>query len=88
MYVRGAEKSISFLWFVIFLGAVCGSLIGDVLGNSLHILSFLRTSYAIGTTTPIILNLKVMSLTLGLNFNINVMTIIGIIMAIILYRRY
>ena len=86
--MRVAEKSISFLWFIIFLGAVCGSLIGDVLGNSLHILSFLRTSYTIGTATPIILNLKVMSLTLGLNFNINFVTIIGIIMAIILYRRY
>jgi hypothetical protein len=83
-----AEKSISFLWFIIFLGAVCGSLIGDVLGNSLHILSFLRTSYTIGTATPVILDLKVMSLTLGLNFNINFVTIIGIIMAIILYRRY
>lgn len=88
MCVRGVEKGISFLWFIIFLGAVCGSLIGDILGNSLSILSFLKDSYAIGTSTPIILNLKVMTLTLGLNFNINIMTIIGIIMAIILYRRY
>ncbi|MBV7273079.1 DUF4321 domain-containing protein [Clostridium thailandense] len=85
--MRGAEKSISFLWFVIFLGAVFGSLIGDILGSSLGILSFLRNSYSIGMSTPIVLNLKIMVLTLGLNFNINIMTIIGIIMAIILYRR-
>lgn len=88
MFVRGAEKSISFLWFVIFLGAVCGSLIGDILGDSLSILSFLKNSYSVGTSTPIVLNLKIMVLTLGLNFNINIMTIIGVIMAIILYRRY
>jgi hypothetical protein len=88
MFVRGAEKSISFLWFVILLGAVCGSLIGDILGGDLSILSFLRNSYVVGMSTPIVLNLKVMVLTLGLNFNINIMTIIGIIMAIILYRRY
>lgn len=88
MFVRGAEKSISFLWFVIFLGAVCGSLIGDILGDSLSILSFLKNSYSVGMSTPIVLNLKVMVLTLGLNFNINIMTIIGVIMAIILYRRY
>ncbi|MDW8799870.1 MULTISPECIES: DUF4321 domain-containing protein [Clostridium] len=86
--MRGVEKGISFLWFIIFLGAVCGSLIGDILGSSLSILNFLKDSYAIGTSTPIILNLKVMVLTLGLNFNINIMTIIGIIVAIILYRRY
>ncbi|NMM64529.1 DUF4321 domain-containing protein [Clostridium sp. P21] len=86
--MRGAEKSISFLWFIIFLGAVCGSLIGDILGNNLSFLSFLRNSYTIGTSTPISLNLKVMIVTLGLNFNINIMTIIGIIMAIILYKRH
>ncbi len=85
--MRGAEKGISFLWFIIFLGAVCGSLLGDVLGNSLSFLSFLKNSYTIGMSTPIVLNLKVMDITLGLNFNINIMTIIGIILAIILYRR-
>lgn len=88
MFVRGAEKSISFLWFVIFLGAVFGSLIGDILGSSLGVLSFLKNSYAVGMSTPVVLNLKIMVLTLGVNFNINIMTIIGIIMAIILYRRY
>lgn len=86
--MRGVEKGISFLWFIIFLGAVCGSLIGDILGTNLGILKFFKDSYAIGTSTPIVLNLKVMVLTLGLNFNINIMTIIGVIVAIILYRRY
>lgn len=85
--MRGAEKSIGFLWFIIFLGAVCGSLAGDILGNNLSSLSFLKNSYAIGMSTPVVLNLKVMDITLGLNFNINIMTIIGIILAIILYRR-
>lgn len=88
MFVRGAEKSRSFLWFVIFLGAICGSLAGDILGDRLSILSFFKNSYSVGMSTPIVLNLKVMVLTLGLNFNINIMTIIGVIMAIILYRRY
>lgn len=88
MLVREAEKSISFLWFVIFLGAVFGSLMGDILGSSLSILSFMKNSYAVGMSTPVVLNLKIMVLTLGLNFNINIMTIIGVIMAIILYRRY
>lgn len=86
--MKGAEKGIGFLWFIIFLGAVCGSFVGDILGNNLTFISFLKDSYAIGTSTPIMLNLKVMVITLGLNFNINIMTIIGIIMSIILYRRF
>lgn len=86
MFVRGTEGGIS-LWFMIFLGAICGSILGDVIGNNLSILNFLKESYAIGTSTPTVLNLKILSLTLGLNFNINIMTIIGIIMAIILYRK-
>ncbi len=86
--VRGAEKGIGFLWFIIFLGAICGNLIGDILGNNLNFLSFFKDSYAVGTSTPVVLNLKVMVITLGLNFNVNIMAIIGIIVAIILYRRY
>jgi hypothetical protein len=88
MFVSGAEKSVNSSWFIIFLGAILGSFTGDILGNRFIALSFLKNSYSIGMSTPIVLNLKIMVLTFGLNFNINIMTIIGVIMAIILYRRY
>jgi len=86
--VKGVGKSRSFIWFFIFLGAICGSLVGDAIGNNFTFLSFLKNFYSIGMTEPIVLNLKVMVLTLGINFSINIVTIIGIIMAIILYRKY
>jgi hypothetical protein len=76
------------LWFFILLGAISGSLIGDVIGNNFKYLSFLKTAYSVGTSSPLVLNLKVMVITLGLNLNINIMTIMGIILAIILYRKY
>lgn len=76
------------LWFFILLGALSGSLIGDVVGSNFKYLSFLKAAYSIGTSGPFVLNLKVMVITLGLDLKINIMTIIGIILAIILYRKY
>lgn len=85
--MKGSSKSTGFLIFIIFLGAVFGSLIGDTLGSNIKSLGFLKNVYSIGTSKPLSLNLKVLSLSLGINFNVNLMTIFGIILAIILYRR-
>lgn len=86
--MKGTGKNVAFLCFLIVLGAIAGSLIGDALGNSFNILSFLKNSYQIGSGKPWLLSFKVVTITLGINFNVNIMTIIGIIMAIILYRRH
>jgi hypothetical protein len=74
--------------FTVFLGAVTGSLIGDIIGTSIPALSFMKSVYTIGTTSPLSLNLRVMSVILGFNFNLNLMSILGIIVAIILYRKF
>ncbi|WP_446898698.1 DUF4321 domain-containing protein [Clostridium sp. LBM24168] len=86
--MKGTGKNTIFLWFLILLGAIAGSLIGDALGSSFSVLKFLKNSYEIGTNAPLLLSFKIMTITLGINFNVNIMTIIGIIMAIILYRKY
>lgn len=86
--MKGIVKSGGFKWFVIILGAVSGSILGDILGSNISQLSFLKAAYSIGTAAPLIVNLKIFVLTLGFNFNINIMTIIGTIVAIMLYRRY
>lgn len=85
--MRGAEKGRSFLFLIIILGAICGSLIGDMLGNNLKYMSFLKNAYFIGTKNPLSIDLKILSISFGINFNISLMTIIGIILAIILYRK-
>lgn len=86
--MKGAEKSSGFLCFIILLGAMSGSFIGDIIGENFNFLSFLKNTYVIGSSTPLVLNLKFMVLTLGLSLNVSIMTIAGIIAAIILYRRY
>jgi hypothetical protein len=85
--LRGSEKSTGFWIFVIILGAIGGSLIGDLLGANIKALQFLKNIYSVGTAKPWTLDLKVLSLSFGINFNINLMSILGIILAIILYRK-
>jgi len=85
--VRGSGKN-GFLIFVILLGGICGSFIGDILGSNIKALSFLNATHPIGTSSPFILNLKIAQITFGINFYVNIMTIIGVILAILLYRKY
>lgn len=85
----GRDKNTrNLLWFFVIFGAMSGTFIGDFIGNNVPNLKLLKASYVLGMNAPFILNLKVMVITIGLNFNFNIMTIIGIILAIILYRKY
>ncbi|WP_298837900.1 DUF4321 domain-containing protein [uncultured Clostridium sp.] len=70
------------------IGAISGSCIGELLGDNVVALKFLKSTYTIGTSNPMLIDFKVFAVTFGINFNISIMTIIGIILAIILYRKY
>lgn len=81
-------KNGAFFVLVIFLGATLGNLLGDILGSNIKALEALKATYTIGMTTPMYLNMKIVGITFGVNFNLNIMSIIGMILAIILYRKY
>lgn len=74
--------------FIVLIGAIAGTLIGDIIGSNVSFFGFLKTSYVFGTAAPLTLNLRVITIAFGINFYINIMTITGIIVAIILYRKY
>lgn len=76
------------LWIFIVFGAIAGSYLGDTIGTNILPLSFMKKPYLIGSSAPFVLNLKVIVLTLGINLNFNIMTIIGVVLAIILHRKY
>ena len=86
--MKSSEKKNSYFIFFMLLGAISGSLIGELLGQNINALGFLKNTYTIGMGTPMLIDLKVLSVTFGLNFNVNIMSIIGIVLAIILYRKY
>ncbi|MCR3758244.1 DUF4321 domain-containing protein [Clostridium felsineum] len=73
--------------FLSLIGCIGGSLVGDILGEHFAKIEFLRRTYSIGTAKPLVVDFKVMSFTLGLNFNINLMAIAGIILAIVVYSK-
>lgn len=85
--MRNSVGGKGFLVFIIILGAVTGALLGDILGKFVPALRFLSTAYSIGMSSPLVLDMKVLTLTLGLNFSFNIMSILGIVLAIILYRK-
>jgi hypothetical protein len=86
--LKSNSKNIGILVLFIFLGLLLGSLIGEILGDKFEILRFLKTSYSIGTPTPVTLDLKVFLLTIGMSIKINILSIFGVILAIILYKKY
>ena len=68
-----------------FLMILSGIVIGGFIG-SLFPDTFLNYGQSFGTTEPLILNLGVLILTFGLNVKITMASIIGIVIAIIIYR--
>lgn len=73
------------LFLLLLAGIVLGSFIGH-LSQNVSWLSFLAYGKTFGLESPVVLNLGVMILTFGLTIDINIASIIGVIIAIIIYR--
>ncbi|SHJ00544.1 DUF4321 domain-containing protein [Lutispora thermophila] len=71
------------LLLVLLCGIIVGGFIGEVLGNFIPILKY---GYNLGVT-PHTYDLRILKITFGLSFNINMFSILGIIISIIVYRR-
>ncbi len=80
------EKNIWILLLFILSGIVVGGLLGD-LASHVDFLSWLSYGEEFGLATPIELNLNVVKLTFGLMFKINIASIIGIVLAIFIYKK-
>ena len=81
------EKNSFILIIFILCGLVIGGLIGE-LTQGVPWLSFLSYGQTFGISTPVTLDLGVLQLTLGLVFKINIAGILGIILAIFIYRKF
>lgn len=79
----------NFKYYLLFMliGGIGGTLLGDILGNHFVSLSFLKVSYNIGNSKPFIIDLKFLSVTFGINVNVNLMSIACMVLAIIIYKK-
>ena len=85
-----AQRGIGVILLMIVAGLVVGSLLGELLAGlvpsgSLH--DLLTKGPSIGLTTPATLDLRFLALTFGLVFKVNVVGVLGIVIAVLALRR-
>ena len=73
------------LFLFTLTGIVLGGFIG-MLAEGVPALSWLSYGQAFGLENPIVLNLGILVLTFGLSVKITIASIIGVVLAIIIYR--
>jgi hypothetical protein len=87
-----AKKTDSVLVFlvILMLGALIGSVIGEVIGVLVpdgYIEAIFAKGINPGITPPAVLDLKVLTLTLGVTMRINLASVLGIALALLIYQR-
>ena len=81
--MRTRHRNPWLLLLLLLVGLVIGGVIGNIFKDSFELLAY---SESIGIS-PVTLNLNVMEITLGFTMNINLASVIGIVIAIIIFRR-
>ena len=80
------EKNIWILMLFILSGLVIGGLLGELAGQ-VDFLWWLSYGQSFGLSSPINLDLNILTISFGLMFKINIASIIGLIIAILVYRK-
>ena len=80
------EKNIWLLVLFILCGIVIGSLIGEVV-SQVEALWWIGYGQTFGLTAPLTLDMGVISLTFAMTLKINIASIIGLGIALFLYRK-
>jgi len=79
------EKNWIVLLFI-FAGLVIGGLLGEV-ASQVSWLGWLSYGQTFGIANPFVLDLNVLSLTFAFSLHINIASIIGLTIAVFLYRK-
>lgn len=85
MYSRNS-KNVWALFLLILAGIVLGGFIGHY-ASALPNMSWLDYGQTFGLTKPMIVEMGILSLTLGFTIKINISSVIGVAIGVIAYRR-
>ena len=80
------DKSTWIVILFIFAGLVIGGLLGQV-ASQVDWLSWLSYGQSFGIDNPFVLNMNVLSLTFAFSIHINIASILGLAIAIFLYKK-
>ncbi len=72
--------------WVCFLLILAGLVVGGLIGNVFPAQSWLNYGQVFGLSSPMVLDLGILSVTFGLTIRITVASLIGIVVGIIVYR--
>ena len=79
------RKNFWILLFMLLAGIVLGGFMGQ-LANGISWLSWLNFGQSFGLDSPLVINFGILVITLGLTIKITMASIIGIAIALIIYR--
>ncbi len=82
---RAGMKNVWVLIILMLAGIVIGGFIGTLTENMAG-LSWLNYGQSFGLDSPIVLNLGILVITFGLSIKITIASILGLILALIIYR--
>ena len=80
------DKSFWFMLIFILCGLVIGGLLGDLASN-VNGLWWLGYGQSFGLESPFVLNLSILSITFAFSIKINIASILGMAIAIFIYRK-
>ena len=80
------NKNIWILLIFILSGLVIGGLIGDI-ASHMNGLDWLAYGQSFGLTHPLVLDLNIINITFGFGIKINIASIVGIVIAILIYKK-
>lgn len=80
------DKNIWVLLLFILAGLVVGGLLGDVAAG-VNGLSWMAYGEEFGLTSPLELDLSIVKITFALMLKINISSIIGMLLAILIYKK-
>lgn len=76
-------------WWVLFFVVLCGGLLGSVIAEAVvgyPLLGFLAREVRAGLDPPLVLDLRIISVTLGGIIRLNMAMLLGVIVAVWIYR--
>ena len=80
------DKNIWILLIFILSGLVVGGLIGEI-SKGVSFLTWLSYGQNFGLTSPLILDINILSITFGCMFKINIASIIGLAISVLIYKK-
>ena len=84
------SKSYGTLVLYVVIGAILGGLLGELLSGVdalSSLMPYLKNPYPVISVVPSVIDIYVISLTVGFSFSPNLMSIIGVVIAVWIFRH-